>query len=128
MCLDRQTVRSIPTGDPYHPFDTERTELGELVYQFKYRNKIDALPEIIDTAENFIRNQWQRLSSLDCIVPTPPSKQTRQEQPVLKLARELAQRLGIPTLENAIMKVKPTPEMKNIPDWAQRRRVLAEAL
>ena len=50
--LDRQTVSSIPTGDPYHPFDTERTELGELLFQFKYRNKADALSIIVDTGNN----------------------------------------------------------------------------
>ena len=126
--LDRQTVRSIPTGDPYHPFDTERTELGELLYQFKYHNKADTLPTIVDTAEDFIRNRWQ-LPRLDCIVPAPPSvKRGERTQPVLALAAELASRLKIPTCENAVMKVKPTKEMKNIGDWEERRKVLSEAI
>jgi predicted amidophosphoribosyltransferase len=31
-------------------------------------------------------------------------------------------------LENAVVKVKATPQMKNIDDWAERQRVLAEAV
>ena len=125
--LDRHTISSVPTGDPYFPFETKRTELGELLYQFKYRNKIDVLEGIVDTAEEFIRHHWQGLPRFDCIVPAPPSA-TRQAQPVMTLARELAQRLGIPTCEDAVVKVKATLEMKNISDWVQRATVLAEAI
>jgi predicted amidophosphoribosyltransferase len=30
--------------------------------------------------------------------------------------------------ENAVVKVKETPSMKNIPDWFERQRVLGEAV
>jgi len=30
--------------------------------------------------------------------------------------------------EDAVIKAKPTPPMKNIDDWAERQRVLAEAI
>ena len=125
--LDHHTISSIPTGDPYFPFETKRTELGELLYQFKYRSRMDVLPAIIDTAEDFIRNHWQGLQQLDCIVPAPPSA-TRETQPVITLARELAQRFGIPTVEDAVAKVKSTLQMKNISDWAMRKEVLSEAI
>jgi hypothetical protein len=47
--LDRHTISSIPTGDPYYPCETKRTELGELLFQFKYRNKLEAMGGIVDT-------------------------------------------------------------------------------
>ncbi len=124
--LDRHTVSSIPTGDPYHPWDTKRTELGELLYQLKYKNKTDAVEPIVETAMDFIRNHWKGLPALDCVVPA--SVTTRSAQPVVQLARALAARLSIQTCEDAVAKVRPTQQMKNIEDWAERRRVLGDAI
>jgi hypothetical protein len=54
--LDYHTISSTPTGDPYYRFDTKRTELGELLYQFKYRSAgTSALNDIVDTVDQFIR-------------------------------------------------------------------------
>lgn len=124
--LDRHVISSIPTGDPYYPFDTKRTELGELLYQFKYAGKMDMLEPIVDVMEDFVRNRWQRPTILDFIVPAPPSI-TRSAQPVLALARELARRLGLRTCEDAFVKVKPTPPMKNI-SRPERRKILDAAI
>jgi competence protein ComFC len=126
--LDRHTVSSIPTGDPYHPWETKRTELGELLYQLKYKSKADALEPMVETAEDFVRHRWSGLPALDCVVPAPPSVTTRNVQPVVQLARALAARLGIQTCEDAVRKVRPTQQMKNIDDWAERRKVLGEAI
>jgi len=124
--LDRHTISSTPTGDPYNPFDTKRTELGELVYQLKYGGKMEALPIIVDTAEEFIRNGWQGLPGIDCIVPAPPSV-SRKMQPVVALARELAARLGLQTCEDAVVKVKRTEQMKNVTK-TDRPAILEEAI
>lgn len=126
--LDRHTISSTPTGDPYYPFDTKRTELGELLFQLKYRNKLDVVSVIVDTAEEFVRKHWEGLPRFDCIVPAPASVGTRTVQPVMLLARELAARFGVPTREDAVVKAKATDQMKNISDWAQRRAVLADAI
>jgi predicted amidophosphoribosyltransferase len=78
-------------------FDTKYTELGELVYRFKYRGDGAALPAIIDTVERFIRqSKWE----IDCIVSVPPSIE-RKSQPVAEIARELSSRLGVPACDNA---------------------------
>jgi competence protein ComFC len=127
FALDRHTVKSIPTGDPYR-WDTTRTELGELVYQLKYGRNQGALQSIVDTSEDFIRNRWEGLPKLDCIVPAPPSLSQRQSQPVLSIARLLAVRLGTAVCESVVTKVSPTPQMKNIGDWAKRRMVLKESI
>ena len=124
--LDHHTISSVPTGDPYHPFDTKRTELGELVYQFKYSGKMESVAAIVDTAEDFLRNRWEDLGPLDCVLPAPPSL-PRKLQPVVVLARELAARLKIPTSEDAVVKIKPSQPMKNIPR-VDRRAILDEAI
>lgn len=122
--LDYHSVSAVPTGDPYHPFEMKYTELGDRLYRFKYRNDAGALPDILDTAENFVRGLGLKI---DCLVPAPPSK-PRGSQPVVQLARELAKRLSLPTLEAAVIKTKETPSMKNIPDWLERQKILGEAV
>lgn len=123
--LDYHTVSSTPTGDPYYRFDTKRTELGELLFQYKYRAGGTAvLADIVDTAEQFVR-EWK--PPTDRVVPAPPSL-TRNTQPAVEIARELALRLGLPLCENAVIKVKATPQMKNIDDWSERQNVLSEAI
>ncbi len=123
--LDYHTISSTPTGDPYYRFDTKRTELGELLFRLKYHaggNVVVA--DIVDTAEQFVGG-WK--SPIDCVVSAPPSL-NRKTQPAVEVARELAARLGLPVFENAVVKVKATPQMKNIDDWSERQRVLAEAV
>jgi len=123
--LDYHTVSSTPTGDPYYRFDTKRTELGELLFRLKYRTGgSDVVADIVDTAEQFVGG-WK--PPIDCVVPAPASL-TRKTQPAVEVARGLAARLCIPMFEDAIVKVKTTPQMKNIDDWSERQRVLAEAV
>ncbi len=122
--LDFHSISSTPTGDPYYRFDTKYTELGHRVYGFKYRSDRSLMGDIIDTVEEFIKG-WK--PPVDCVVPVPPSL-TRGSQPVVELVRELATRLGLPGCEDAVVKVKATPAMKNIPDWSERQKVLREAV
>ncbi|MGH9740207.1 MAG: ComF family protein [Candidatus Acidiferrales bacterium] len=49
-------------------------------------------------------------------------------QPTFEIGRAVARRLGLQLCENAVVKVKPTAQMKNIDDWTVRQRVLAEAV
>lgn len=128
FALDRHTISSTPTGDPYHRWDTTRTPLGQLLYELKYRNNAGAIQSIVDIAEDFIRYGWEGLPpKLDCIVPAPPSS-VRGIQPVSEIARELAIRLGIMICHDAITKIVATPQMKNINDLALRRQTLREAI
>lgn len=123
--LDYHTVSSTPTGDPYYRFDTKRTELGERLFQLKYRNAgTPVLADIVDTAEKFVR-EWK--PPVDCIV-TAPASLNRKSQPLIEIATELANRLRVPIFEGAIKKVKSTPQMKNIDDWAERQAVLKDAV
>lgn len=123
--LDYHTISSTPTGDPYYRFDTKRTDLGERLFQLKYRRAgAPILADIVDTAEQFMK-QWH--PPVDGVVPAPASL-NRKSQPVIEVAAELARRLGLQFYEGAVKKVKPTPQMKNIDDWAERQAVLREAV
>jgi predicted amidophosphoribosyltransferase len=123
--LDYHTVSSTPTGDPYYRFDTKRTELGELLFRLKYRPFEDAvLNDIVDTVVKFL-GTWQ--PPIDCIVSAPPSL-ARKTQPILTIARAVGVRLGFPVCEGAVVKAKPTPQMKNVDDWTERQKLLADSI
>jgi predicted amidophosphoribosyltransferase len=123
--LDYHTVSSTPTGDPYYRFDTKRTELGELLFRLKYRSGGGTvLTDIAETAGQFVSG-WK--PPVECVVASPASLR-RQTQPAVEITRQLAKYLRLPVFENAIVKVRTTPQMKNIDDWSERQRVLADAV
>jgi competence protein ComFC len=124
--LDLHSTQSIFLGynELGHPeFDTQRTELGELLYRLKYRGDETALVEIGDAAESFIRT-WGIQPSL--VVPVPPSA-SRTVQPVFQITDEVGTRLRVPVTRTAIRKRKQISELKNIYDLEERRRLLGDA-
>jgi len=107
-----------------HPvFDTKRTEIGQLPYRLKNRSDPSGVDQIIDTAVDFVRSWNPRI---DAIVPVPPS-QWRKRQPVFVLASGLGERLSVSVIQNCVTRVKKLPQLKNVNDFAERKRLLEEA-
>ena len=106
-----------------HPqYDTIRTELGELVYKLKYDSDKTVLDDII----RIIRNSFT-FKSIDIIIPVPPSKTSRAFQPVVEIAKRLGKALGIQVLTDAVLKVKNTPELKNMSTFQEKYSILKDA-
>jgi predicted amidophosphoribosyltransferase len=125
--LDLHTISSVMIGhNEYgHPeFDTTYSEVGGLMHRLKYRSDKTALPELVETAVSFIRSWGIDFST---IVTVPPTKAYRTFQPVLTLASEIADILKVPLLRSAIRKVKEIPELKNVYDPEERKRLLKGA-
>lgn len=125
--LDLHSTGSTYIGDNEfgHPqFETHRTEIGELLFRLKYRSDETALTELVEAASSFIR-KWAVKPST--IVPIPPTRAYRKLQPVARLADELGARLRIPTVHDAIRKLKQFSELKNVYDGEERRKLLAGA-
>ncbi len=128
FALDVHTTRSTfkgygPSGRP--DFDTTRSALGELVYRLKYRffdpNVRDS---IVETVIEFIA---KRQIVVDIIVPMPPSNTKRTKQPVIEVAREIGKRVEIPVCEVCVQKVKETPQLKDVRDYSEKKKILADA-
>ena len=54
--LDVHTIKSIPIGEDAYGhlhFDNTRSEIGELLYQFKYNGKYENLNPIVDAIVSF---------------------------------------------------------------------------
>jgi predicted amidophosphoribosyltransferase len=125
--LDYHTIRSDLIGyDEYgHPiFETKRTELGELLFRLKYRSDKSVIESITETAADFI-NSWN--PGFARILPVPPSRSRRMFQPVIEVAKALADRLNLALCVNCITKVRATPELKNVYDYSQRMKLLGDA-
>jgi len=101
--------------------------LGRLVQRLKYENDETALAPIVDTVEDFIRNQWKVLP-VDWIVPAPPSLDRIGLQPGIEIARAVAAQVSVGFTENAVSKVEPTPPMKNIFSGAEKHQILRTAI
>lgn len=100
-----------------------RSELGEAVYQLKYgsRDPKEA-KRLAITAASFAK-KWK--VKIEAVVPMPASKE-RTVQPVELVAKYLAELLGVEVVEDAVSKVKDTPQLKNV-SVDERQKLLAGA-
>lgn len=104
--LDRHTVSSIPVGEDVYghmQFHTVRSNMGELLFHFKYRNKHDSLDEIIQLAKPFVLN-WRALKTVSAVIPAPSSNMNRMYQPAYEIAREIAELLDVRYFDNVLKK------------------------
>ncbi|MBV1790799.1 ComF family protein [Marinobacterium sp. D7] len=111
--LDKHTTSSTPIGYNeygYMQFDTIRPEVGEALFQLKYRSDYSQIAII---ANQLYQSLGSVFSSCALIVPMPASK-VRPRQPVTEIAKELARLMSIPCYENLLVKTNSTPAMKDI--------------
>lgn len=126
FALDRHTISSVYIGDSAggHPqFENTHSEVGELLFQLKYRSDKSAVQPLAETAVNFIRKKkWP----IEIIVPVPPSTH-RAEQPVFLIAKKMGNLLGVPVDTTSIKKIRATPPLKGIHDFDERMALLEGA-
>jgi competence protein ComFC len=127
--LDRHIVRSVCTGENEYgqlKFDSERSQLGEAVFQLKYRFDKSKIVDISETVSDFIKNKWSISNQLDYILPVPPSK-IRAMQPVNEIAKKVGMELKIPVSETDIGKVKITSQLKDLNNYADKVEILKDS-
>ncbi len=124
--LDKHVKSSVFIGENQYghsEFHTVRTDVGEAMYQLKYKNDRKKIPFLVDA---FIENLKPKLSSVGLIVPMPPSKR-RVFQPLIELAKEIANKMDIPLFENILIKKVRTPQIKDVDSIKEKMKVLATA-
>lgn len=123
FALDLHTTSSELRGhDGYGhaQFESQRSEVGELLFKLKYRQDKSVIPEIAEVIGTFIESY---LPKMDLIVPVPPST-PRSEQPVILIARAIGERNKLPISEDCVWKIRETPQLKNALEYDQRWRLL----
>lgn len=104
-------------------FDTTRTEVGEALYQLKYKSDHSKVPVLAQQIVDSLGNHFQ---SASLIIPMPPSMQ-RTFQPVKEIAKQVAVLMNVPYNENLLVKASSTDQMKNIPLKEERIKALCSA-
>jgi predicted amidophosphoribosyltransferase len=123
--LDYHTISSTCIGynEFGHPvFDTQRTPLGELLFRLKSRSDGSVVGEIVEVVAGFVKLTWTLQPTF--IIPVPPSNTARRSQPVFLVADALGKRLRLDVQYDAVTKIRRTPQLKNVYDYAERAKVL----
>ena len=92
-------------------FDTQRTEIGELLYQLKYNFDKSKIEPIASIAASFLKTRLV-FPYLKAIIPVPPSKLDRPFQPVQELAIKIGEKVNLPVPLDYLLKVKKTKFLK----------------
>lgn len=128
FALDLHTLKkSDYLGDDAfgHPrFKNYRSEIGELVYQLKYKKDGSVVQQIVAEIKKCISG----INKFDFIIPIPPSNVDRPKQPVHLVCEALSNEFNVPLLKKALTKSKVTEEMKNITEKDKRIELLKNAM
>lgn len=127
FALDFHTSSSVFVGHDAttgHPvFETQRPELGERLFQLKYRGDRSAVAPIAEAAAGFLRS-WS--PGIEVVVPAPPSR-ARSIQPLIEIAAALGGLLDLPVEAASVRRIRETPELKDLYEYGQRLEALAGA-
>jgi predicted amidophosphoribosyltransferase len=124
--LDKHTLSSTYIGDDDRgrpKFDTKRTEVGEALYQLKYKSA-HALAGAL--ANEIVSSLGSYFKGASVVVPIPPSKR-RSRQPTAEIAKEVGNLTGIQYREDLLVKRIKTPQMKDIASREERLALLRSA-
>lgn len=85
-------------------YNSKRSTLGELLYQFKYRQNKNELPLIIQIVKEKIK-ELDLEQKVDVVIPVPASNKNRIYQPVYILAQAIARQINKKYIENMLEKI-----------------------
>lgn len=125
LAFDLHTVASTHLGVDEHGhdrFENTRSEMGELVYQLKYRSDRDAAKRIAELTDSI-----GGIQDFDFIIPIPATNKKRAFQPVDLIAQEIGRRREVPVLIGVLTN-NGTEELKGISDPVARNELLVEAI
>jgi len=103
-------------------FETIRSEMGELVYKLKYKSDLSVVPQIVNAIVKI-----GGIEKMDYIIPVPPSNIHRRFQLVFIIAEELSKKIDVELATDLILKIRETPELKNIADNKERDNITRDA-
>ena len=122
---DLHTTSSTHLGTHEHGhdrFENTRSEMGELLYQLKYKNDQTKVSEIVKLLDNI-----KGIETFDLIVPIPPTNKNRPIKPVELIAVALAKKRGVAVAIDALTN-SGNEELKGITDPVARTELLVEAI
>lgn len=122
---DLHTIASSHLGTDefgHDRFENTRSEMGELVYQLKYKSDQSAVSRIVAKLDTITG-----IENFDVIVPVPPTNKNRPIKPVELIARALGDRRGVTVVTDALVN-EGNEELKGVTGPVARNELLAAAL
>ena len=104
-------------------YNNTRSEMGELVYQLKYRHDETVVGKIVDLLQKI-----NGLEKMEAIIPIPPSNKNRTNQPVFSIASELGKRLKTLVYLDFLAKTDGAIELKGINEQDKRAEHLESTM
>ncbi len=104
-------------------FDTEYTEIGQMLYKLKYQNDKSQIQPLAGKLHEFFQDR-RATPHISSIIPIPPSDEDRRFQPVTELANALGEKIGINVLHDYIQKIKITQTLKSVETQAANEKIL----
>lgn len=104
FAYDKHTLKSVLVGEyssGFGKFDTERSEMGDLVYQLKFRYNLSAITRILELLSNS-EDFKNFISKIDTILIVPPSNKARPFQPVFEVGKRISENFNKQFLYNAL--------------------------
>lgn len=112
--LDLYTLSSQYIGEDvfgHARFNNTYSEIGGLLYQFKYNGHLDTRQEIAEMSVAFLK-EWLKDKPIDIILPCPASM-PRDVQPVYAIAYEISERMNI-AYSDQVLRKNSSEATKNI--------------
>ena len=126
IAFDNHTLSSSLVGVNefgHNVYDNKYSEMGELVYQLKYKNNRDSIPKIIA-----LLLQIKGIENMDLIIPIPPTDGSRSFQPVTLIAQALGQQCKVEVATDLLLKKPGGPQLKNVNDPKERLSLLKDSM
>lgn len=111
--LDKHTISSIPIGTNAYGhtvFDTTRTEVGESLYQLKYKGD---WTQVEGLAAELVGTLCPKFPNIGMVLPMAASK-PRQRQPVTELAQAVGRILNVPCFPEMLIKAPNGKSLKDL--------------
>jgi len=100
-----------------------RTTVGEKIYRLKYRGRRACGLWLARVCLKFLRRldpPWE----IDAIIAVPPSRPRRRLSPAETVSAKIARALGVPFLQGALYKTRPTRFVKEGLTFEQKQQII----
>lgn len=126
LAFDVHTLASTylgPNEFGHDQWENTRSEMGELVYNLKYKKDISSLASIVALLDKI-----KGIDQFDYITPIPPTARSRAFQPVTEIALAIGKRHNVEVLTDLLMKKPGGQQLKDIRDPEKRKELLKASL
>ncbi|MFS3602617.1 ComF family protein [Proteus vulgaris] len=126
FAMDKHMIRSTYLGDNEYgrpQFNNERTEVGEAVYQLKYKHDYQ---QIAPLAQCIYDNAVPFFENIQLIIPMAASNK-RDIQPVTAIARLLAEMVRVPCFDELLFKQPGGVSLKDLCTKEEKEKAVAGA-